>query len=363
MKAVRMGHIRRAKLAMALFLLATIGLEERRCSCAVVQFIFGDSLSDVGNNNYLTRSLARPALPWYGIDFGDGLPSGRFTNGRTIADIVGDTMGLPRPPAFLDPSLDDETILNKGVNYASGGGGILNQTASFFIQRYSLWKQIELFKGTQDMIRLKIGNEAADKFFKQSRYVVAMGSNDYINNFLVPIYPDSWNYNGETFTNYLITTLESQLKVLHSLGVRQMSLFGLGPLGCIPLQRFLDPSGQCQESTNKLALMFNSKSKNLLENLSRTLPNVTFKFGDAYSFFQKIIDQPKTYGFTNSSDPCCSTGNIRPAITCTPLSNLCKDRSKYVFWDEYHPTDKANELIANSFVKALGFGKPIEGTN
>ncbi|XP_020572809.1 GDSL esterase/lipase At1g74460-like, partial [Phalaenopsis equestris] len=305
-----------------------------------------------------------PALPLYGIAFGDGLPSGRFTNGRTIADIVGDKMGLPRPPPFLDPSLDEDTILNQGVNYASGGGGILNETASLFIQRYSLWKQIELFKGTQEMIRRKIGKEAANTFFQQARYVVAMGSNDYINNFLLPIYSDSWNYNGETFTNYLITTLESQLRVLHSLGVRQMTLFGLGPLGCIPLQRFFTPSGQCQESTNKLALQFNSKAVNLLENLSKTFPNVTFKFGDAYNSFYDLINHPKNYGFTNVTDPCCATGNIRPAITCTPLSNLCKDRTKYVFWDEYHPTDRANAFIAYSFLKMLGIKqKPINGTH
>lgn len=61
----------------------------RHCQCKVVQFIFGDSLSDVGNNNYLSKSLARASLPWYGIDFGDGLPNGRFSNGRTVADIIG----------------------------------------------------------------------------------------------------------------------------------------------------------------------------------------------------------------------------------------------------------------------------------
>jgi len=34
---------------------------------------------------------------------------------------------------------------------------------------------------------------------------------------------------------------------------------------------------------------------------------------------------------------------------------LCKDRSKYVFWDEYHPSDKANELIATELIKKFGF--------
>lgn len=45
----------------------------------------------------------------------------------------GDAMGLPRPPAFLDPSLNEDVILENGLNYASGGGGILNETGSYFV--------------------------------------------------------------------------------------------------------------------------------------------------------------------------------------------------------------------------------------
>lgn len=74
---------------VVVLLVLLVGVGCRRASCAVVQFIFGDSLSDVGNNNYLTKSLARAALPWYGIDFGNGMPNGRFCNGRTVADIIG----------------------------------------------------------------------------------------------------------------------------------------------------------------------------------------------------------------------------------------------------------------------------------
>lgn len=57
---------------------------------AGASFVFGDSLVDAGNNNYLL-SLSRADLPPNGIDFGasGGQPTGRFTNGRTMADIVG----------------------------------------------------------------------------------------------------------------------------------------------------------------------------------------------------------------------------------------------------------------------------------
>ena len=49
-------------------------------------FIFGDSLSDSGNNNNLPTSAKSNYKP-YGIDFPMG-PTGRFTNGRTSIDII-----------------------------------------------------------------------------------------------------------------------------------------------------------------------------------------------------------------------------------------------------------------------------------
>lgn len=65
-------------------------------------------------------------------------------------------------------------------------------------------------------------------------------------------------------------------------------------------------------------------------------------------------------GFENADSPCCSFGRIRPALTCIPASTLCKDRSKYVFWDEYHPSDSANQLIANELIKKFGFKRVDE---
>lgn len=53
-------------------------------------FIFGDSLVDAGNNNYLP-TLSKANIKPNGMDFkaSQGNPTGRFTNGRTIGDIVG----------------------------------------------------------------------------------------------------------------------------------------------------------------------------------------------------------------------------------------------------------------------------------
>ena len=75
--------------AWTIIITTLLGVAMDGYDCKVVQFIFGDSLSDVGNNDRLSKSLARASLPWYGIDFGNGLPNGRFCNGRTVADIIG----------------------------------------------------------------------------------------------------------------------------------------------------------------------------------------------------------------------------------------------------------------------------------
>lgn len=50
-------------------------------------FVFGDSLVDNGNNNYLATT-ARADAPPYGIDYPTHRPTGRFSNGLNIPDII-----------------------------------------------------------------------------------------------------------------------------------------------------------------------------------------------------------------------------------------------------------------------------------
>lgn len=52
-------------------------------------------------------------------------------------------------------------------------------------------------------------------------------------------------------------------------------------------------------------------------------------------------------GFENANSSCCHiAGRFGGLIPCGPPSKVCSDRSKYVFWDPYHPSDAANEVIA-----------------
>ncbi|OIW18906.1 hypothetical protein TanjilG_25349 [Lupinus angustifolius] len=50
-------------------------------------FVFGDSLVDNGNNNYLATTARADSYP-YGIDSATHRPSGRFSNGLNIPDLI-----------------------------------------------------------------------------------------------------------------------------------------------------------------------------------------------------------------------------------------------------------------------------------
>lgn len=55
-------------------------------------------------------------------------------------------------------------------------------------------------------------------------------------------------------------------------------------------------------------------------------------------------------GFTTSKIACCGQGPNNGLGLCTPVSNLCPNRDLYVFWDNYHPSERANRLIVQQIM-------------
>lgn len=122
-------------------------------------FVFGDSLYDPGNNNYIDTIIRANYYP-YGETFFK-YPTGRFSDGRMIADFIGKTQiyllllllflfteimsvvlvlrliyvtaefaNLPLIPPYLQPGNHEFTY---GVNFASAGAGALSETYQGFV--------------------------------------------------------------------------------------------------------------------------------------------------------------------------------------------------------------------------------------
>ncbi|PRQ39461.1 putative triacylglycerol lipase [Rosa chinensis] len=314
-------------------------------------FVFGDSLVEVGNNNYIP-SLSKADYPPNGIDFGK--PTGRYTNARTVIDIIGQSaLGLKEfTPPYLAPTTAGPVIL-RGVNYASGGGGILNETGKIYVGRINMDAQIDNFANTRQDIISSIGLPAAVELLRRALFSVTIGSNDFLSNYLVPVITEVKRklIPPETFVGILIARFRLQLTRLYNLGARRMVVINLGPIGCIPFEREVnlvaDPE-KCAEFPNQLARSFNAKLRTLVTELNKNLPGAKFVYANVHSIVEDIIENYISYGFENTNSACCSVvGRYGGLIACGPQpSMVCEDRSKYVFWDPYHPSDASNMIIA-----------------
>ncbi|KAH7573464.1 hypothetical protein ACOSP7_007154 [Xanthoceras sorbifolium] len=310
-------------------------------------FVFGDSLVDVGNNNYIA-SLSKANYVPNGIDF--GVPTGRYTNGRTIVDIIGQELGLGFTPPYLAPTTKGSMVL-QGVNYASGGGGILNETGKLFGGRINLDAQLDNFANTRQDIISSIGAPAALKLLQMSLFSVTIGSNDFINNYLTPVLSSTKQkmVPPDFFVATMISKFRLQLTRLYNLGARKIVVANVGPIGCIPYQRDVNPSAgeNCVTLTNQMAQLFNTQLKGLIAELGSSLEQSKFVYADVYRIVEDIIQNYRSYGFENTDSSCCYVaGRFGGLIPCGPSSKVCRDRSKYVFWDPYHPSDATNKIVA-----------------
>ncbi|XP_058749063.1 GDSL esterase/lipase At1g29670-like isoform X1 [Vicia villosa] len=332
-------------LALYLVLLAACYMQHCVSSSQVpCLFIFGDSFSDSGNNNYIQTTANANYRP-YGIDL-PGEPTGRATNGRTRIDIIGQLLGFENliPPYANTTGYD----ILKGVNYASISSGILDETGKKTAgTNIALGLQIQNHKIIVSKVVAKLGGLAqATDYLSKCLYYVFIGTNDYSLNYFQPqYYPTNSIYNPEDYAQFLINHLSAYLHDLHKNEARKLVLVGLDKIGCSPLaiadQAKLDGScdeKQCVEKQNAAALIFNQKLKNLTEQI-----NYHIRYSKTIFINSTAIALDKSVGFIVTNVSCCPT---KANGFCFPNSIACTDRNEYVYFDGIHTTEAVNNLLA-----------------
>uniref|UniRef100_A0A5B7AJJ5 GDSL esterase/lipase n=1 Tax=Davidia involucrata TaxID=16924 RepID=A0A5B7AJJ5_DAVIN len=311
-------------------------------------FIFGDSLFDNGNNNGLP-TLSRANYPPNGIDFPDG-PTGRFCNGRTLVDVIAELLGfdsyIPPFASSIGPSIGPDIL--KGVNYASGAAGIRIESGQLLGARISLDLQLMNHKTIVLRIANLLGNnDLAAKHLSKCLYTVGLGSNDYLNNYFLPLlYQTSRQYTPEQYAQVLIQQYYQQIMTLYKFGARKVAFIGLGPIGCMPysIAMFGTDESSCVEKMNSAVKLFNSKLISLVDGLNRNLTDAKFIYVNFYDMLFSV--NISSAGFKESNTACCGIGKNKGQFTCLLTQIPCKNRSEYIFWDPYHPTDAANVMAA-----------------
>ncbi|XP_062152870.1 GDSL esterase/lipase At2g04570-like [Alnus glutinosa] len=316
--------------------------------------VFGDSSVDAGNNNQIP-TIARSNFEPYGRDFSGGKPTGRFSNGRIPTDFIAEAFGLkPTIPAYLDPEYKISDFAT-GVTFASAGSGYDNATSSV-LSVIPLWKELEYYKDYQKRLREYLGEAKANDLISEALHLTSLGTNDFLENYYAFPGRRQSQFTITQYEDFLIGLAGNFIKALYGLGARKMSLGGLPPMGCLPLERATNLMGgnECSERYNKVALEFNDKLKSLTIELNKELPGIRLVFSNPYYAFLHIIRRPSLYGIEVTSVACCATGVFEMGYACNRDNLLtCTNADEYVFWDAFHPTQKTSSIISNYLMKTV----------
>ncbi|KAG5516816.1 hypothetical protein RHGRI_037530 [Rhododendron griersonianum] len=216
--------------------------------------IFGDSLLDTGNNNFIPTILKANHKP-YGQDFPGKIPTGRFSNGKLVSDLLASALGIKDTvPPFLDPNLPQEE-LQTGVCFASAGSGYDDMT-TVMSGVIPVSKQPEYLK--QYIEKLK-------------------------------------GATGEAKANWYLLTNIVNVQELYNQGCRNMLIAGLPPLGCWGAG--FNMGGRCVDYSQSQS--YNQKLVAMLSQLQESLPGSKLVYADFYTPLFDMMNNPQEYGKTS----------------------------------------------------------------
>ncbi|KAG9135818.1 hypothetical protein Leryth_002544 [Lithospermum erythrorhizon] len=248
-------------------------------------FIFGDSTVDSGNNNFIETIPENKAnFEPYGLNGFFQEPTGRFSDGRITVDYIAEYAKLPLIPPYNKPSAE----YIHGVNFASGGAGVLSSTNQGLV--IDLKSQLKNFEEVYKSLTQKLGSKEA--------------TNEMISDAV-------FYYDASYREDYMVVGLaiQQQCKQLHppqefvtlelyEKGARKFAFLSLSALGCVPALRAANPKADG--------------------------------------------------GGVNA---CCGTGPYGGIFTCggnkaVSEYQLCENVSDYVFFDSFHATEKVHQQLA-----------------
>ncbi|MBD1837530.1 SGNH/GDSL hydrolase family protein [Coleofasciculus sp. FACHB-64] len=216
-------------------------------------YVFGDSLSDVGNVLQATNGQYPPNPPYF---------QGRYSNGPVWADYLASKLKLKS---------------STETNFAYGGATTGNSRQI----TPGLLAQIETFKAT---------HSAANP---RALYVVWAGANDYLR--------------GATDSTVPINNLAIAVKSLSAAGAKNIVVVNLPDLGKLPGTR----TTQRSASLNVLTKKHNSGLAASLNGLRQQLnSDIKITYLDVNSLYNQVTNNPKKFGFTNVTNACVSRSKI-----------------------------------------------------
>ncbi|XP_022155109.1 probable LRR receptor-like serine/threonine-protein kinase At1g05700 [Momordica charantia] len=314
--------------------------------------MFGDSAVDVGNNNNRS-TLFKANYPPYGRDFISHKPTGRFSNGKLVSDITAEILGFQTyPPAYLSPEAVGRNLLI-GASFASAAAGY-DEQASISNRAITLAHQLDYYKEYQRKVAAVAGREKAAAIVKDGLHIVSCGTGDYLQNYYINPAVRR-RFTPDQYSSFLVASFSTFIKDLHGVGARRIGVTSLPALGCFPsaLALFGFQGKGCVRTVNNHVLVFNRKLNSTAAALQKQLPGLKLVIFDVFKPLYDVIASPSNHGFDDVRRGCCGTGAVETAsVLCNPktVGRTCSNATKYMFWDSIHPSEAANQILADAML-------------
>ncbi len=304
-------------LIVALFGSAHLALGQAYTSIVV----FGDSLSDVGNDAYLSNAkygfsaqVPGPLTGYTNGRFTDGtdtLPAAHNYNGVWVEQLAAQLAAKPAVTASLNGGRNYAygfATTNTGtVPFTYGPGNALSFTVN------NMGQQLQDYLATKPTVN------------SSTLFVVWGGANDLLN---------------ATSTNDIVAAATREVGIVQQLiaaGATDILVPNLPPLGLIPR---LNGSAAAAAQATAAAQGFNQTlAAGLAQVQAAAGTSVRLYQLDIYTLFNTVVGPPVGYGFANVKSSSQGNATVNP--------------DTYLFWDDLHPTTYGHSLIAAAALRTL----------
>lgn len=303
-------------------------------------YVFGDSLSDTGNDFLLSGGAVPPSTRY---------DTGHFSNGPVWIGTVANAFGID--PSRFVPSLSPQAgtanfSAGYSLNYAYGGSatGIQNTTPDGLLSVRGVLGQVADFTSL-----VTAAGGTSDP--AHSLYTVWSGANDYLLAGVAQGIP------GPPDPVAVVGNLRSAIQQLYDLGARNFLVPSLPDLGDTPIVALNGAGAQAYYTS--LSQTHNRLLSLALQDLKGIEPGISIYSPNMASLFEAILADPAAFGYTHGMTELGPASGclILPPHVCTALPNGF-DGEGYPIWDEEHPSAATQTLIAQTALASEAIPEP-----
>ena len=168
-------------------------------------------------------------------------------------------------------------------------------------------------------------------------YILSTGSNDLY-------YGSQKSLHLLKMADQAVDTIKCEAKKLIDLGANTVVLTSITDMGLTPSFRHYG-NLVMRGGSNAYMLRFNQNIREAVKELQQ--PNIQVMLADLYKYSEDIYKSAHRHGIKNTTDACLQ-GFSKTEKQHGVKKHKCDNPDEYLYWDLFHPTNRAHQLLAQA---------------